>query len=79
MGCRLNYDRYKTWSNQDQKQAAFAFYGPAYKALSAEALDKDSRQYSQQHLRILCGLYGFLRPLRRYQSIQVKSEGGQLL
>ena len=63
MACRLNHDRYKTWSNQEQKQAAFAFDGPAYKALSAVALDEGSRQYLQQHLRILCGLYGFLRPL----------------
>ena len=43
--------------------AAFAFDGPAYKGLQADDLDEDGLQYLQQHLRILCGLYGVLRPL----------------
>ena len=39
------------------------FDGPAYKALSANTLGGDELQYLQAHLRILCGLYGVLRPL----------------
>ena len=60
---RLNYERYHSWANQVAVPAALAFDGPAYKGLQADDMDDASLQYLQRHLRILCGLYGILRPL----------------
>ena len=61
--CSLNFSRYQQWSQQDSKPAGFAFDGPAYKALGLTSLDKAEVMYCQQHLRIVDGLYGLLRPL----------------
>lgn len=59
----LNFSRYKDWSQQACKPAGFAFDGPAYKALALISLDQHEVAFCQQHLRILDGLYGMLRPL----------------
>ena len=45
------------------KQALFAFKGDVYTGLQAETLTPTALQYAQQHLRMLSGLYGLLRPL----------------
>eukprot|EP00041_Stephanoeca_diplocostata_P032174 m.1024206 g.1024206 ORF g.1024206 m.1024206 type:complete len:345 (-) comp24099_c1_seq11:497-1531(-) len=44
------------------KHGAVAYDGPAYKALDAQSLPPSSISYLQQHLRILSGLYGSVRP-----------------
>ena len=61
--CSLNFSRYQQWSQQVSKPAGFAFDGPAYKALGLTSLNKADVLYCQQHLRIVDGLYGLLRPL----------------
>ena len=45
------------------KQSMFAFKGDVYVGLEAEELDDEDILYAQEHLRILSGLYGLLRPL----------------
>lgn len=63
---RLNFERYQQWSNltdNQLKEAAFAFKGDVYQGLEIEKLSKDELQFAQKHLRILSGLYGLLRPL----------------
>ena len=59
----LNHRRYTNWSSAKTKQAVFAFDGPAYKALDAGTLSAEQLAYVQAHLRVLCGLYGIVRPL----------------
>lgn len=59
---QLNVDRYKNFHRQQAKQACLAFDGPAYKGLQAEDFSAAEQAYAQKHLRILCGLYGVLRP-----------------
>lgn len=62
----LNYDRYQQWSypfDETAKQAVLAFKGDVYTGLAADTLSADELGYAQQHLRILSGLYGLLRPL----------------
>lgn len=63
----LNYDRYQAWSlpmNKDTaRQAMFAFKGDVYIGLDAYHFDADDIDFAQQHLRILSGLYGLLKPL----------------
>jgi hypothetical protein len=45
------------------KPAALAFNGEVYFGLAAKTMDKDDFAFAQDHLRILSGLYGLLRPL----------------
>ena len=57
-----NHARYAGWSTAAEKAAIFAFHGHAYKALDVPSLGKEQQAYVERHLRVLCGLYGVLRP-----------------
>jgi len=63
----LNVARFADWklplTTDSAKQALFAFKGDVYTGLQAESLDPKTLSYAQQHLRILSGLYGLLKPL----------------
>ncbi|GAA5315234.1 MAG: peroxide stress protein YaaA [Candidatus Pelagadaptatus aseana] len=63
----LNYDRYQQWQRPMQspeaKQAMLAFNGDVYNGLDAASFDAEELAFAQDHLRILSGLYGLLRPL----------------
>ncbi|TWT49587.1 hypothetical protein Pla22_47840 [Rubripirellula amarantea] len=63
----LNYQRYQDWEaphpKLGSKAALFAFQGDVYRGLKASAWTKSQVAYAQDHLRILSGLYGILRPL----------------
>ncbi|MEQ8954981.1 MAG: peroxide stress protein YaaA [Gammaproteobacteria bacterium] len=62
-----NYERYQQWQASfdlaNSRQAVFAFKGDVYLGLEAEQLSAADLSYAQDHLRILSGLYGVLRPL----------------
>ena len=60
---QLNADRFAAFGSQDKKPAALAFAGDTYQGLEATSLDPDEMVWAQNHLRILSGLYGILRPL----------------
>ncbi len=64
---QLNVQRFADWrprmSGPHAKQALLAFAGDVYDGLDAASLDADTLAYAQDHLRILSGLYGLLRPL----------------
>ena len=63
----LNVARYQAWvpkfTAQNAKQAVLAFDGDVYGGLDAKTLDETELDWLQQHLCILSGLYGVLRPL----------------
>ncbi|EKE44987.1 hypothetical protein OCGS_1022 [Oceaniovalibus guishaninsula JLT2003] len=66
---RLNRDRYAAMTDADGRNgeadlrpAALAFAGDTYRGLSAATLDRRALAYADDHLRILSGLYGVLRP-----------------
>jgi len=64
----LNSDRYKSWKGSrkespSSKQAIFVFKGDVYQGLNIEEFKRKDLDYSQNHLRLLSGLYGVLRPL----------------
>ena len=63
----LNVQRYHDWQvpfqEGDAKQAVLAFKGDVYTGLEADNMSQDELAYAQDHLRILSGLYGLLRPL----------------
>jgi cytoplasmic iron level regulating protein YaaA (DUF328/UPF0246 family) len=65
---RLNYERFQEFDAQHAKpagckQAALAFDGDTYQGLRAPEFTKEQMDYAQDHLGILSGLYGLLRPL----------------
>jgi cytoplasmic iron level regulating protein YaaA (DUF328/UPF0246 family) len=68
----LNVARYAAFSKKPEAElvrpALFAFHGTVYEALQARTLDSDSLQFAQQHVGILSGLYGCLRPLDGIQA-----------
>ena len=63
----LNVARYEAWSPRatarNARQAVLAFNGDVYEGLQARTLTAADLDWLQQHLCILSGLYGVLRPL----------------
>lgn len=72
----LNVARFSRWEMpfdaNNAKQAVLAFQGDVYTGLAAETLDVDRLDFAQQHLRILSGLYGVLRPLDLMQAYRLE-------
>ena len=63
----LNAARFGSWTpdftTKNAKQALLAFKGDVYTGLDAESFSEADFDFAQQHLRMLSGLYGLLRPL----------------
>ena len=72
----LNAARFEAWqtpfSLENAKQAVLAFKGDVYTGLDAETLSADDFAFAQNHLRILSGLYGLLRPLDLMQAYRLE-------
>lgn len=72
----LNYTRYQEFSvpfsKANARQAIFALKGDVYDGIAVEALSKADIKYAQNHLRILSGLYGLLRPLDLIQPYRLE-------
>ena len=70
----LNHARFQAFDPavEDGVQAAIAFNGDVYTGLDARSLDKKSLSWAQDHLRILSGLYGVLRPLDALQPYRLE-------
>lgn len=59
----LNAERYANFSSLPTRPAIFAFAGDVYVGFDAHSLDESAIDFAQDHVRILSGLYGLLRPL----------------
>lgn len=72
----LNADRYAAWKLKPApdmvRPAVLAFNGDVYEGLDAKSLDATQLQWLDQHLRILSGLYGVLRPLDALQPYRLE-------
>lgn len=72
----LNRDRYQQMSGTPDddtgRPAALAFNGDVYQGLDARSLDPASLSWAQEHLAILSGLYGVLRPLDRIEPYRLE-------
>ena len=60
---KLNADRFRDFDTLPERPAMFAFAGDVYTGLEAKTLDETAVDYAQDHVRLLSGLYGLLRPL----------------
>ena len=73
---QLNVDRYAAWrprfTERNSKPAVLAFNGDVYDGLDAKSLSGDDLAWAQQHVRMLSGLYGILRPLDRMQPYRLE-------
>ena len=74
---RLNAVRFASFGGQDKKPAALAFAGDTYQGLEAATLEPEDMAWAQNHLRLLSGLYGVLRPLDAIQPYRLEM-GSQL-
>jgi len=60
---KLNAERFRDFADAPERPAMFAFAGDVYTGLEAKTLDEPAILFAQDHLRMLSGLYGLLRPL----------------
>ena len=73
---KLNTQRYKayqeTFTNENAKAAALMFKGDVYLGLEAATFSEQEMTFAQDHIRILSGLYGLLRPLDLIQPYRLE-------
>lgn len=72
----LNVQRFQEYETpftlDNAKQAALAFKGDVYTGLQADTFSGEEMEFAQQHLRILSGLYGLLKPLDLMQAYRLE-------
>ena len=72
----LNAERNAVWHTpftpENAKQAVFMFNGDVYEGIAADTLKPEQIDYLQQHVRLLSGLYGVLRPLDLMQPYRLE-------
>ena len=72
----LNKERFNNWSlpfnQENSKQAILAFDGGVYSGLEAHTFNQKDLDFAQDHLRILSGLYGVLKPLDLIQPYRLE-------
>jgi cytoplasmic iron level regulating protein YaaA (DUF328/UPF0246 family) len=73
---KLNVDRYASWkpsfNQSNSRQAILAFNGDVYEGLEASTLKPKDLEWAQEHVAILSGLYGVLRPLDLMQPYRLE-------
>lgn len=74
---KLNYDRYQKFKShntgfESTYPAIYLFQGDVYQGLQASSWNDKDLAYAQNHLGILSGLYGFLRPMDRIQPYRLE-------
>jgi cytoplasmic iron level regulating protein YaaA (DUF328/UPF0246 family) len=72
----MNFERFQAFNldnrSNSAKPAGLAFDGDVYWGLEADSLSEDTLRYAQDHLRILSGLYGVLRPMDAIQPYRLE-------
>jgi cytoplasmic iron level regulating protein YaaA (DUF328/UPF0246 family) len=72
----LNAARFGEWATpftpENARQAVLAFNGDVYNGLDAKSFSEDDFTFAQQHMRILSGLYGLLKPLDLMQAYRLE-------
>ena len=73
---QLNVDRYASWkttfTQKNARQAVLAFNGDVYEGMNAATLKEKDLHWAQDHVVILSGLYGVLRPLDLMQPYRLE-------
>lgn len=80
----LNAKRFRRFARAGKRPAIRAFAGDVYRGFDAASADADTIAFAQDHVRILSGLYGILRPLDEIRPYRLEMgtrwspEGGKL-
>ncbi len=73
---RLTFERNTRWSlpftPENARPAILIYSGEVYRGLRAITFDREELLFAQQHIRILSGLYGMLRPLDMIQPYRLE-------
>ncbi len=73
---QLNAERFQNWHTpftpENARQAVLAFKGDVYTGLDAESFSEKDFEFAQNHLRMLSGLYGVLKPLDLMQPYRLE-------
>lgn len=73
---QLNFERYQEWqlpfTEANAKQAIFGFRGDVFLGIDAAGFNQEDIPFAQDHVRILSGLYGLLRPLDLIQPYRLE-------
>ncbi len=73
---QLNFDRIFQWqlpfNTENAKQAALVFDGEVYRGLSFNGFSELDIEFAQNHLRLMSGLYGILKPLDLIQAYRLE-------
>lgn len=68
-----NFQNFHTpFTDKNAKQALLTFEGEVFRGIETEQYTEDDFQFAQQHLRILSGLYGILKPLDLMQPYRLE-------
>jgi cytoplasmic iron level regulating protein YaaA (DUF328/UPF0246 family) len=60
---QLNVERFRSFDDLPERAALYAFAGDVYTGFEVDTLHEEGIAFAQNHLRMLSGLYGLLRPL----------------
>ena len=69
---KLNYDRYQSWDDTEQRAALWMYSGDVYNGVDAYSMTDDEVKRAQKSLLIVSGLYGLLRPLDRIKPYRLE-------
>ncbi|HKK87683.1 MAG TPA: peroxide stress protein YaaA [Saprospiraceae bacterium] len=72
---QLNYERYQNWKEDQAEKLAPAlklFNGSVFQNMNVETLSSTAWAFAKEHLRILSGLYGVLRPMDAIQPYRLE-------
>ncbi len=73
---KLNVERFQSFSlpftENNARPALFAFKGDVYRGMPVEDYTQEDLDFAQDHLRMLSGLYGCLRPLDLIQPYRLE-------
>jgi uncharacterized protein len=69
----LNYDRFQNFeTSNDKKEALYYYNGDVYDGFEREKYSKSDLEFAQNHLRIISGLYGILKPLDKIKPYRLE-------
>ena len=77
----LNYSRFQSWDKANKRPALWIYSGDVYNGIDAYSLTAKNIAYAQEHLRIISGLYGLVRPLDAIQPyrLEMKTDTRKLI
>ena len=68
----LNLLRYQTFESLPAKQAILAYDGDVYSSIDKKTFSPENLRFSQDHLRMVSGFYGLIRPLDKIRAYRLE-------